>query len=467
MATVGERERIDAQHARGRLTARERIDVLLDEGSFAPIGAPGAGVVTGSGTINHRPVFVFGQDVTDRGGAVTPDHAARIADVVDRAILAAAPLIGLHDSPGLAMSDGLSVLGSQTALLQRQVTASGIVPQIALVMGDTAGLGALSPALADIVFMMSDATLLLAGPDILRMATGELASAQMLGGAAMHADRTGLADRVFSDEIELLLTARELVDILPLSAAHPVPHWRSADPPNRIEPGLDTLVPLDPDTPYDMRELVRKIADEREVFELQPANAGSILCAFARIEGRSVGIVASQPMVLDGVIDVAAAHKAARFVRLCDGFGMPLVCLVDSPGFLPGTAAEQGGMVCAAAALLAAFATAGAPRVTIVTRRAFGGIWSVIAPVAGAAHRIFAWPGAEIALVGAQAASEMLFAASDEKRRDYVDRFANPYPAQEGGFIDAVIRPQETRGIIATALREMRGAPPSRAAHPA
>lgn len=459
-ASSADQQRIDARHAQGRLTAHERLDTLFDQGSFAQFGDSGDGVVTASGTIHGRRTFAFAQDRLSDGAIVTRAHATRIVALIDRAVAAGDPIIALYDSPGIALEEGLDSLAAQTGILRAQAKAQGVVPQIALVFDQTAGVTALSPPLADIVLMLADSALFAAGPAVLRAATGELATAERLGGATLHTTHSGIADDRFDDEIEMLFAARDLIDYLP-----PDPTSRLApvatDPPQRVTPALDTLVPLDPDTPYDMRELLRAIVDERAFFELQPDHAGNILCALARIDGRAVGIVASQPLVLGGTIDSAAACKASRFVLLCDQRRLPIVTLVDSPGLLPGAQQEANGILRHAAALLAAHAQATVPRVTIVTRRAIGAAWAVLGPgPLGPAPlgpaRCYVWPGAQVAAMPADAAADRLFRnGDDQKRRDYAADIADPQHAVAAGLIDAVIRPAETRATIALALRDL------------
>jgi propionyl-CoA carboxylase beta chain len=456
--TIEQDQRIEAQHASGQLAARERLDILFDEGSFAELGPPGHGVVTATGTINGRPAFAFAQDVIDADGVITQVHAEKITALVDTAIATGAPIVGLHDSPGASLSDGLAGLAAHAAMMQRQALASGVVPQIALLFGQTAGAAALSPALADITFMLAPSALYVAGPGVIREATGELATAEALGGATLHATRTGLADAVFANEIEMLFAARDLLALLPQSADGQGPLIPTPDPWDRETPALDTLVPLDPETPYDMRELLRAIVDGRDPFELQSEHAGNLLCALGRIEGLTLGIVANQPQILGGTIDRAAARKAARFVRFCDSFGLPIVTIVDSPGFLPGIAEENGGIVRDAAALLAAYAQASVPRITIVTRRALGGAWAVLAPKPLGTRHCYAWPGAEIAAMSGEAAAARLFGLNEhQKRRDYAVRIADPQHAVAVGLVDAVIRPAATRATIARALRQSAG----------
>lgn len=452
-ATVEEREASDAQHARGRLVARERLDILFDQGSLTQAEPAGDGVITVHGTIRGRPAMAFSQDVTAAGGIITPAHAEKIGRLIDQAVAARMPIVGLYDSPGAALDGGLIGLEAQATLMRQQAGARGRIPQVALVFGETAGAAALSPALADVTFMLqADAALLLAGSHVLRDATGELASTAMLGGATLHGTQTGIADGVFDDEIELLFAARALLGLLPDARAAPlVP----CDADDRLAPALDTLVPLDAATPYDMHEVARTIVDERDLFALQPDHAPNLICALGRIGGHGVGILANQPLVLGGALDTAATRKAVRFVQLCTRLGLPLVTLIDTPGFLP-TRAEAGqGIVREAAMLLAALADLPTPNVTIVTRRAVGAGWAALAPASDRRATCYAWPTAEIAAMGGDAAADRLFDhGEDQKKRDYAARIADPTHAVAAGLVRAVIRPATTRQVIVAALRE-------------
>ncbi|OWK29135.1 carboxyl transferase domain-containing protein [Sphingomonas mucosissima] len=456
-AIVEEREGSAAQHACGRLTARERLDILFDEASFVEPGPAGHGVVTGLGLVQGRPVAAFSQDVTDAGGTITRQHAEKIGHLIDRATSLGAPIVGLYDSPGSALDEGLSCLAAQAAMLQQSARAQGRVPQMALVFGHNVGTAALAPALADVTFMLDRASALyLAGPATLRRATGEIASVEALGGPSLHATRTGMADGVFANEIDLLLAARDLLDLLPSASDKPPPQIATGDPYDREEPALDKLVPLDPTEPYDMRDLARAIVDEGELFEIQPGHAANVICGFGRTEGRTIGIIGNQPMVMGGAIDSAAARKAAQFALRCDRFGVPIVTLLDSPGFLPGAAEESRGIVADAANLLAALARASVPRITIVTRRALGTAWTVLGPQPTTSSPCYAWPGAEIAAMTGNAAAELLFdEGEDQKKRDYAARIADPSSAVDAGFVDAVIPPAATRRTIAEALRRI------------
>ncbi|SEJ64652.1 propionyl-CoA carboxylase beta chain [Sphingomonas sp. OV641] len=454
-ATVGEREASEAQHARGCLTARERLDILFDHETRREIGGAGQGVITARGLVRGRPVMAFSQDVTDAAGVMTQAQATAIAQLVDQAVATGAPIVGIHDSPGAALVEGLACLTAQAMLMQGQARAQGRVPQLSLLFGPTVGTAALSPGLADFTFMLDRASALyLAGPQVLRQALGEIAGVDALGAPSLHAAANGMADGVFSDEIELLFAARDLLDLLPTAADQPAPLVITADTSDRLEPGLDQLVPLDPAAPYDMRELARALADERAIFELQPDHAANMICALARIDGRTVGILGSQPLVLGGVIDCAAARKATRFARFCDRFAIPMLVLLDSTGVHPGAAEQSRGIVRDVADLLAVLARATVPRITLVTRRAIGAAWAIFAPQRGASAICYAWPGAEIAAMAGDAAAALLFETGDEqKKRDYAAAIADPSHAVTAGFVDAVIRPATTRQTIAAALR--------------
>jgi propionyl-CoA carboxylase beta chain len=475
----GGQRRIDAQHAKGRLTARERLDVLLDEGSFEEVDAyvehncidfgmnethiPGDGVVTGSGTINGRLVFVFSQDFTVFGGAVSERHALKICKIMDAAMKVGAPVIGLNDSGGARIQEGVAALGGYAEIFQRNVNASGVIPQLSLIMGPCAGGAVYSPAMTDFIFMVKDSSFMfVTGPDVVKTVTNEVVTQEELGGAITHSTKTSVADLALENDIEALLTAREFFDFLPLSNKDGVPERPSADPYDRREESLDTIIPPSPNQPYDMCEVIRKTLDEGEFFQVQPAHAGNILCGFGRIEGRTVGIVANQPMVLAGVLDINSSKKAARFVRFCDAFGIPIITFVDVPGFLPGTNQEHNGIIKHGAKLLFAYAEATVPKITVITRKAYGGAYDVMSSKHLRGDLNYAWPTAEIAVMGAKGAVEIIFRGLDaegiaQKTKEYEDRFANPFVAAAKGFIDEVIYPHSTRRRIALGLRKLRG----------
>ena len=477
----GGQARIDAQHKKGRLTARERLDVLLDEGSFEEVDAyvehncidfgmqaqviPGDGVVTGSGTINGRLVFVFSQDFTVFGGAVSERHAMKICKIMDMALKVGAPVIGLNDSGGARIQEGVASLAGYAEIFQRNVMASGVVPQISLIMGPCAGGAVYSPAMTDFIFMVKDSSFMfVTGPDVVKTVTNEVVTQEELGGAITHSTKSGVADLAFENDIEALLATRDFFDYLPLSNRVDVPERPSGDPWDRIEPSLDTLIPDSAAKPYDMRELIRKVIDEGEFFEVQPGHAPNILCGFGRIEGRTIGIVANQPMAMAGVLDINSSKKAGRFVRFCDAFDIPIVTFVDVPGFLPGVAQEHNGIIKHGAKLLFAFAEATVPKITVITRKAYGGAYDVMSSKHLRGDLNYAWPTAEIAVMGAKGAVEIIFrkdigdkAKIAERTAEYETRFANPFVAASKGFIDEVIMPHSTRRRIALGLRKLRG----------
>ena len=476
----GGEKRVQAQHGKGKLTARERLDVLLDEGSFeewdmfvehrcgdfgmADQKVPGDGVVTGHGTINGRPVLVFSQDFTVFGGALSEPHAEKICKVMDKAMLIGAPVIGLNDSGGARIQEGVASLAGYAEVFQRNVLASGVVPQISLIMGPCAGGAVYSPAMTDFIFMVKDSSyMFVTGPEVVKTVTHEEVTLEELGGAVTHTTKSGVADLAFENDVEALLETRRFFDFLPGSNLEAPPHRPCEDPAEREEPSLDSLVPPDPAKPYDMKELIEKVVDEGDFFELQPAYAGNILIGLARLEGHTVGIVANQPMVLAGCLDIASSVKAARFVRFCDCFNIPIVTFVDVPGFLPGTAQEYGGIIKHGAKLLFAFAEATVPKVTVITRKAYGGAYDVMSSKHIRGDLNYAWPTAEIAVMGPKGAVEIIFrkdlddAEKIEKRtEEYRAAFANPFVAASRGFIDDVIMPHGTRRRLCRALALLR-----------
>ncbi len=475
----GER-RIAAQHARGKLTARERIELLLDPGSFEEVDMfvehrctdfgmadqriPGDGVVTGQGTINGRPVFVFSQDFTVFGGSLSEAHAEKICKIMDRAMRVGAPVIGLNDSGGARIQEGVASLAGYAEVFQRNVLASGVVPQISVVMGPCAGGAVYSPAMTDFIFMVRDTSyMFVTGPDVVRTVTNEVVTHEELGGADTHTRRSGVADLAFDNDVQALHEVRRFFDFLPLNNREEPPVRPTFDDPFREEPSLDTLVPADPSKPYDMMEVILKVVDEGDFFELQKDYAKNIIIGFGRIEGRTVGIVANQPMVLAGCLDIASSVKAARFVRFCDCFNIPIVTFVDVPGFLPGTAQEHGGIIKHGAKLLFAYAEATVPKVTVITRKAYGGAYDVMSSKHLRGDVNYAWPTAEIAVMGPKGAVEIIF--RDEKddpekiarrEREYRERFANPFVAARRGFVDDIVMPHGTRRRIVQSLRWLR-----------
>ena len=472
----GGQVRIDRQHARGKLTARERLDVLLDEGSFEEWGLfvehratdfgldqraiPGDGVVTGYGTINGRLVFAFSQDFTVFGGSLSESHAAKISKIMDKAMQVGAPLIGLNDSGGARIQEGVDSLAGYAEVFQRNVLASGVVPQLSLIMGPCAGGAVYSPAMTDFIFMVKrTAYMFVTGPEVVKTVTNETVGAEDLGGSVMHTSQSGVADLALENDIEALMQARRLIDFLPLSNREAAPRRVTADNPHRLDPSLDTLIPENPSLPYDMKDLILSVVDNADFLELQPDFAPNILTGFGRLDGRPAGIVANQPMVLAGCLDIHASRKAARFVRFCDCFNIPVITFVDVPGFLPGKEQEQGGIIKQGAKLLFAFAEATVPKVTVITRKAYGGAYDVMSSQHIRGDVNFAWPTAEIAVMGPKGAVEIIFredAGSPEKiatrMEEYRHKFANPFIAAHRGFIDDVIAPQTTRFRLCRSL---------------
>jgi propionyl-CoA carboxylase beta chain len=476
----GGESRIAKQHQKGKLTARERLELLLDEGSFEEwdmfvehsctdfgmeqTHVPGDGVVTGYGTINGRLVFVFSQDFTVFGGSLSEEHADKIAKVMDKAIQVGAPVIGLNDSGGARIQEGVDSLAGYAEVFRRNVDGSGVIPQISLIMGPCAGGAVYSPAMTDFIFMVKDSSyMFVTGPDVVKTVTHETVTAEELGGAMTHAGKSGVADMAYDNDVEALLLTRQFVDFLPSSNTAEPPIRPTNDRADRDEHSLDTIIPPSPNKPYDMKEVIEKVVDERDFFEVQPDHAKNIVIGFARMEGRSVGIVANQPMVLAGCLDIDSSRKAARFVRFCDCFNIPIVTFVDVPGFLPGTAQEYGGIIEHGAKLLFAFTEATVPKVTVITRKAYGGAYDVMSSKHLRGDVNYAWPTAEIAVMGPQGAVEIIFReeAKDpdklaERTEEYRRKFANPFVAASRGFLDDVIMPHGTRRRVCNALAMLR-----------
>lgn len=472
----GGEKRIEAQHRRGKLTARERIELLLDTGSFEEFDSfvqhrctdfgmekskiPGDGVVTGWGTVNGRQVFVFAKDFTVFGGSLSEVHAAKITKIQDLALKTRAPIIGLFDAGGARIQEGVAALGGYGEVFKRNVLASGVIPQISVIMGPCAGGDVYSPAMTDFIFMVRDTSyMFVTGPDVVKTVTNETVTSEELGGAKVHTTRSSVADGAYDNDVECLLQMRRLIDFLPENNLSGVPSWPSFDDGERIDASLDTLVPDNPNKPYDMKELIGKVVDEGDFFEIQEAFARNIVTGFGRVEGRTVGIVANQPMVLAGVLDADASRKAARFVRFCDAFEIPILTFVDVPGFLPGTAQEYGGLIKHGAKLLFAYSQATVPLVTLITRKAFGGAYDVMASKHIGGDVNYAWPTAQIAVMGAKGAVEIIFRADIDdpekiaaRTKEYEQRFLSPFVAAERGYIDEVITPRSTRKRIARAL---------------
>ena len=477
----GGKKRIDAQHAKGKLTARERVEILLDEGSFeefdmfvvhrcedfgmADQRPAGDGVVTGWGTINGRMIYVFSQDFTVFGGSLSETHARKICKIMDMAMQNGAPVIGINDSGGARIQEGVASLAGYAEVFQRNVMASGVVPQISVIMGPCAGGAVYSPAMTDFIFMVKDSSyMFVTGPDVVKTVTNEVVTAEELGGASTHTKKSSVADGAFENDVEALAEIRRLMDFLPLNNREKAPVRPFFDDPGRVELSLDTLIPENPNTPYDMKELIVKVADESDFYEIQKDFAKNIIIGFIRLEGQTVGVVANQPMVLAGCLDIDSSRKAARFVRFCDAFEIPILTLVDVPGFLPGTSQEYGGVIKHGAKLLFAYGEATVPKVTVITRKAYGGAYDVMSSKHLRGDFNYAWPTAEIAVMGAKGATEIIHRNDLGNKRkiaqhtaDYEKRFANPFVAAERGFIDEVIQPRSTRKRISRAFAALRG----------
>jgi propionyl-CoA carboxylase beta chain len=477
----GGEARIEAQHKRGKLTARERIELLMDKGSFEEFDMfvehratdfgidktkiPGDGVVTGWGTVNGRVVFCFAKDFTVFGGSLSETHAQKIIKVQDAAMKARAPIVGLFDAGGARIQEGVASLGGYGEVFKRNVIASGVIPQISVIMGPCAGGDVYSPAMTDFIFMVRETSyMFVTGPDVVKTVTNEVVTAEELGGASVHTTKSSIADGAYDNDVECLLQMRRLIDFLPANNAAGVPEWPTQHDAERDDPSLDTLVPDNPNKPYDIKELILKVVDEGDFFEISEAYAKNIVTGFGRIAGRTVGLVANQPMVLAGVLDSDASRKGARFVRFCDAFSIPIVTFVDVPGFLPGTAQEQGGLIKHGAKLLFAYSQATVPLVTVITRKAFGGAYDVMASKHVGGDLNYAWPTAQIAVMGAKGAVEIIFRAdigdpqkTAARNKEYEDRFLSPFVAAERGYIDDVIMPHQTRRRIARALAMLKG----------
>ena len=470
--------RIAAQHKRGKLTARERLDLLLDSGSFEEFDmfvqhrctdfgmektkVPGDGVVTGWGTVNGRTVFVYAKDFTVFGGSLSETHAQKIMKVQDMALKLRAPIVGLIDSGGARIQEGVASLGGFAEVFKRNVQASGVIPQISVIMGPCAGGDVYSPAMTDFIVMVRDTSyMFVTGPDVVKTVTNETVTAEELGGAKVHTTKSSIADAAFDNDVEALLQVRRLIDFLPANNEVGSPQLPSFDVPDRVDMSLDTLIPDNATKPYDIKELILKTVDEGDFFDIQEAFARNIVTGFGRIEGRTVGFVANQPMVLAGVLDSDASRKGARFVRFCNAFEIPIVTFVDVPGFLPGTAQEYGGLIKHGAKLLFAYSQCTVPLVTVITRKAYGGAYDVMASKHIGADVNYAWPTAQIAVMGAKGAVENIFRGGDSETiaaqtKAYEDRFMSPFVAAERGYIDEVIMPHSTRRRVARALAMLR-----------
>jgi len=480
----GGQRRIDAQHARGKLTARERLDLLLDEGTFQELDPfvvhrshdfgldqqriLGDGVVTGWGRIDGRLVYVFSQDFTVFGGSLSETFAEKIVKVMDLALKNGAPVIGLNDSGGARIQEGVESLGGYAEIFLRNVLASGVVPQLSAVMGPCAGGAVYSPAMTDFILMVRDTSyMFVTGPNVVKTVTHEDVTFEQLGGADVHATVSGVAHFALDSEAECLHTIRRLLSFMPGNNVEDPPFVPADDPPDRQDPELDTIVPEVPTRSYDMRRLIERVVDHGDFLEVQAGWGANIVVGFARLGGRSVGIVAQQPAVLAGVLDINASDKAARFVRFCDCFNIPLVTFVDVPGFLPGTAQEHGGIIRHGAKLLYAYCEATVPKVTVIVRKAYGGAYDVMSSKHIRGDINYAWPTAEIAVMGPEGAVNIIFkdeierAADPETTRqrlvaEYVEKFANPYVAAARGYLDDIIEPRETRPRLIAALEMLK-----------
>jgi acetyl-CoA carboxylase carboxyltransferase component len=477
---MGGEDRVRRQHEAGKLTARERLELLLDHGSFVELDpfvtprsrdfgldrveAPADGVVTGHGTIDGRPVHVFSQDFTVLGGSLGEGHAGKICKVLDLATRTGTPVVGLNDSGGARIQEGVVSLGGYADIFLRNTMASGVVPQISAIMGPAAGGAVYSPAITDFTVMVrGTAYMFVTGPQVVKAVTREDVSFEELGGADVHASKSGIAHLVAADDEECLLLVRRLLGFLPSNNLDDPPRRAPTDDPHRADPALDDLVPEDPAKPYDMHEAVRRIVDDADFLEIHAAFAPNLIVGFARLHGRPVGVLAQQPAVLAGVLDIDASVKGARFVRFCDAFNIPLVSFVDVPGFLPGIAQEHGGIIRHGAKLLYAYCEATVPKLTVITRKAYGGAYDVMSSKHILGDLNLAWPTAEIAVMGPEGAIDIIFrrelaeAADPEARRlelvaEYRAQFANPYIAAARGYIDDVIEPRQTRGRLIVAL---------------
>ncbi len=472
----GGQKRIDAQHKKGKLTARERIEILVDNDTFEEWDTfvehrctdfdidkehiPGDGVVTGYGTINGRLIFLYSQDFTVFGGSLSETHAEKICKIMKQAMKVGAPVIGLNDSGGARIQEGVASLGGYADVFQQNVMASGVIPQISMIMGPCAGGAVYSPAITDFIFMVKNSSyMFVTGPEVVKTVTHEEITAEELGGAITHSSKSGVADLAFETDIDALLNLRDFISFLPANNQEKPPILPTNDPSDRIESSLNSLIPDDPNKPYNMKELITKVADERNFFEIQPDFAANLIVGFIRIDGSSVGVVANQPLVLAGCLDINASTKGARFIRFCDAFNIPVLTFVDVPGFMPGTSQEYGGIIKHGAKLLYAYAECTVPKVTVITRKAYGGAYDVMSSKHLRGDVNFAWPSAEIAVMGPKGAVEIIFRndiGDPEKIKarevEYREKFANPYIAGKRGYIDDVITPSSTRKRVSRSL---------------
>ena len=472
----GGRERIERQHAEGKLTAHERVDLLLDPGSFLELDPfvvhrsrdfgmektqiPGDGVVCGAGTIEGRPVYVFAQDFTVFGGSLSETHAAKIVKIMDLAMKNGAPLIGLNDSGGARIQEGVVSLGGYSDIFLRNTLASGVVPQISAIMAPCAGGAVYSPAITDFILMVKKTSyMFVTGPDVIKTVTHEEVTKEKLGGAETHNSVSGVAHFAAESDEDCIALIRELISFVPSNNMEEPPYLATTDDVNRVDEQLDTFIPESPNQPYEMRELIRTLADEGHFFEIHQHFARNLVVGFMRLDGRTIGVVANQPAFLAGVLDIDASRKGARFVRFCDAFNIPLLVLEDVPGFLPGTGQEYGGIIIHGAKLLYALAEATVPKVTIITRKAYGGAYCVMNSKHIRADMNYAYPTAEIAVMGAEGAVNILYRGADDREAkvaEYKEKFANPYIAAERGYIDEIIEPRFTRRKLITSFAMLR-----------
>lgn len=468
----GGAKRIEKQHANGKLTARERVEKLLDTDSFVELDQfvkhrcvnfgmekqenPGEGVVTGYGTIDGRLVYVFAQDFTVTGGSLGEMHAAKIVKVQDLALKMGAPLIGLNDSGGARIQEAVDALSGYGKIFFRNTMASGVIPQISVIMGPCAGGAVYSPALTDFIYMVkSTSQMFITGPQVIKSVTAEEVTAEQLGGAMTHNATSGVAHFAAENDEDCIQQIRYLLSFLPSNNLEDAPIVATGDDPNRMDEGLNTLMPDNPNQPYNMLDIIKAIVDNGEYYEVQPHFARNIITSFARMDGQTVGIIANQPAVMAGCLDVNASDKSARFIRFCDAFNIPLLNLVDVPGFLPGTAQEYGGIIRHGAKMLYAYSEATVPKITVITRKAYGGSYLAMCSQELGADQVFAWPSAEIAVMGPAGAANIIFRGDPDvkaKTDKYVEEFATPYKAAERGFVDQVIEPKETRARVIAAL---------------
>jgi acetyl-CoA carboxylase carboxyltransferase component len=485
-------ERVAAQHEKGKMTARERLESFVDPGSFveidafvehratdlgmSEIDAPGDGVVIGYGTVNGRLVYMYAQDFTVIGGSLGEMHAAKICKAMDMAMKVGCPCVGFNDSGGARIQEGVDALAGYGNIFYRNTLASGVVPQVSVIMGPCAGGAAYSPALTDFTVMVDKTSnMFITGPQVIKAVTGEDVSSEALGGARVHSEVSGVASLMFADEAATIAGVRKLLSYLPSNNIEDVPLAKTSDPVARPCPELASLIPDSPNKPYDIRDVIAKIFDDGEWFEIQPLYAKNIVTCFARLGGRTVGVIANQPKELAGVLDINASDKASRFIRICDSFNIPLITLVDTAGYLPGVGQEHGGVIRHGAKLLFAYSEATVPKLTVIVRKAYGGAYIAMCSKHLGADQVLAWPSAEIAVMGPEGAANIIFkkeieeapdpaAARKEKIEDYKKNFANPYKAAARGYVDDVIDPADTRARLASALAMLLGKRESRPA---